>query len=63
MDLVTLALANSYTDKEIQKAEMGDIQLDTELGKSGFAADSGAVKEYVDNAINNIPASVQSDWE
>lgn len=63
MDLVTLALAKSYTDKEIQKAEMGDIQLDAELGKSGFAADSGAVKEYVDNAINNIPAPVQSDWE
>lgn len=63
MDLVTLALAKSYTDEEIQKAEMGDIQLDAELGKSGFAADSGAVKEYVDNAINNIPAPVQSDWE
>jgi hypothetical protein len=52
MDLVTLALAKSYTDKEIQKAEMGDIQLDTELGKSGFAADSKAIKEYVDNAIS-----------
>jgi hypothetical protein len=52
MDLVTLALAKSYTDKEIQKAEMGDIQLDTGLGKSGYAADSGAVKEYIDNAMS-----------
>lgn len=55
MDLVTLALAKSYTDKEIQKAEMGDIQLDTGLGKSGYAADSAAVKQYVDEATSKIP--------
>lgn len=68
MDLTTLALAKSYTDKQIEKAEMGDIELDSSLTKAGFAADAAAVgkaiknvdlsglatEEYVNNAIANI---------
>ena len=49
MDLTTLALAKSYTDKQIERAEMGDVELDSSLTKAGFAADAAAVGEAIKN--------------
>lgn len=47
MDLVTLALAKGYTDKRIEKVELGEIELDKTLTKEGFAADAKAVGEAI----------------
>ena len=49
MDLQVLALAKNYTDKQIEKAEMGDIELDQSLSKSGFAADAKIVGDKFKN--------------
>ena len=54
MDLALLALAKGYTDKQIEKAEMGDIQLDHSLTKEGYAADAKAVGEAI-SKIEGIP--------
>ena len=49
MDLTLLALAKGYTDKQIEKAAMSDIQIDQTLTKEGFAADAKAVGEAIEN--------------
>lgn len=49
MDLTLLALAKGYTDKRIEKAEMGNIELDQSLSKSGQAADAKAVGDKFKN--------------
>ena len=51
MDLTLLALAKGYTDKQIEKAEMGGIQLDRSLTKEGFAADAKAVGEAISKTV------------
>lgn len=58
MDLQTLALAKKYTDKQIEKAELNDIELDTSLKKRGFAADSKAVGDALEQ--NKLPELVLS---
>lgn len=58
MDLQTLALAKNYTDKQIEKAELNDIELDTSLKKKGFAADSKAVGDALEQ--NKFPELVLS---
>lgn len=58
MDLQTLALAKNYTDKQIEKAELNDIELDTSLKKKGFAADSKAVGDALEQ--NKLPELVLS---
>lgn len=47
MDLITLALSKNYTDKRIEKAVVGEIELDTTLTKQGFAADAKAVGDAI----------------
>ena len=54
MDMTTFVLAKNYADKQIEKAEMGDIELDNTLTKQGFAADAKAVGDKL-NSIK-IPA-------
>ena len=54
MDMTTFVLAKNYADKQIEKAEMGDIELDNTLTKQGFAADAKAVGDKL-NSIE-IPA-------
>jgi hypothetical protein len=54
MDLITLALAKKYTDQRIEKAEMGEVELDQTLTKEGFAADAKAVGDAIAN-IELIP--------
>lgn len=49
MDLALLALAKGYTDKQIEKVEMSDIQLDHTLTKEGVAADAKAVGQAIEN--------------
>lgn len=51
MDLTLLALAKGYTDKQIEKAEMGGFQLDPSLTKEGFAADAKAVGEAISKTV------------
>lgn len=64
MDLIALALAKNYTDKQIEKAEMGDIELDKTLTKEGFAADAKAVGEALKNIdIPEASEQVQANWE
>ena len=64
MDLVTLALAKKYADKQIEKAELDDIELDKTLTKEGFAADAKAVGDAIANLdIGGNIEQVQVDWD
>lgn len=64
MDIQTLILAKKYADKQIEKAELGDIELDKTLTKEGFAADAKAVGDVIANLdIGGNIEQVQVDWE
>lgn len=52
IDLVTLALAKGYADKQIKEAEMGSIVLDSGLAKTGYAADAAAVGKALATKIS-----------
>lgn len=54
MDLITLALSKNYTDKRIEKAQMGEMELDTTLTKQGFAADAKAVGDAIAASSSGI---------
>ena len=54
MDLITLALSKNYTDKRIEKAVMGEVELDTTLTKQGFAADAKAVGDAIAAGTDGI---------
>ena len=47
IDLTTLTLAKNYVNEKIEKAAIGDIELDTGLNKPGRAADSYAVGQAI----------------
>ena len=49
MDIKSYILSKNYTDKRIEQAEMGDIELDASLSKAGQAADSKAVGDALKN--------------
>ena len=48
--MVILGLAKKYIDEKIAKAELGEVELDTSLSKSGMAADSQAVGKAIEEA-------------
>lgn len=52
MDVITLALAKKYTDKEIKKVKTDDLWLDKTLTKEGFAADSKAVGDKIQEILS-----------
>lgn len=54
MDLITLALSKNYTDKRIEKAQIGEMELDTTLTKQGFAADAKAVGDAIAASSSGI---------
>lgn len=74
MDLVTLALSKSYTNKEIQKAQMG-VSTDSSLSKANTPADAKAVgdalakkpnearvEELITQALEGLPFAEEASF-
>lgn len=75
MDLVTLALSKNYTNKEIQKAQMGGVSTDSSLSKANAPADAKAVgdalakkpnetrvEELIAQALEGLPFAEEASF-